>query len=95
MSGGLCRKPLLGGLFKKHACGGGVLFGHCHKGCGCESACGGCGECGGCCGAAPASPAPAAAGEGAPMPPPPMADPSASYKPRRGMVQASRTVVRN
>ncbi|HWA97001.1 MAG TPA: hypothetical protein VG713_00850 [Pirellulales bacterium] len=73
---------MLGNLFKKHSCG---------------NSCGGCCDtgCGGCCGGAPAGPAPAAGGDGAPMPPAPMADPSASYRGRRGMVQASRSVVRN
>ncbi|MEX0710720.1 MAG: hypothetical protein WD278_00135 [Pirellulales bacterium] len=73
---------------KRHHCGLlSNLFKSRKKSC-CNTGCGGCG--GGYDGHG--APAPAA-GEAAPMPPAPMADPSASIQGRRSIVQASRTLV--
>lgn len=75
------RCGFLANLFKKHRC----------KSSCCNSCSGGCDSCNGGHGDE-AAPAPAA-GEAAPMPPAPVADPSASIQGRRSIVHASRKLV--
>ncbi len=80
------RCGFLKNLFKRKHCGHGCGNSCCGGGCGA----GGCGT-----GGAPMDGGPApAAGETAPMPPAPMADPSASIQGRRNLVHASRNLVR-
>lgn len=83
-----CKKKCCGGLFSglfKKKC--------CKKSCcnTCDS-CNSCNSCGG--GGAGHTDAPAAEGTAAPMPPAPMADPSASIQGKRRVVQASNAVAR-
>jgi hypothetical protein len=64
---------------KKKRCGLFAGLFHRKKSC-CNTGCGGCDSCGGCSSCGGGVGAPAAAGDAAPVPPAPMADPSASYR---------------